>query len=193
MSRSPRIVLSQRRHSGRNASGEPHTRFNFRKRSPPRRSQAGPSQPWEPSGSGKDTSDGVLGRADRCRSSSATSRTRTSLRSREQRRALIWNQDRIPDRNKLMILAAMTRVPSESVGPVRSGRMRVWGGADKREKPAGQHHSRPTTSPMVARTILSGRLDCTGTPARLVRGTLTAVEDGASGGVVRGIPLAPWR
>jgi hypothetical protein len=103
------------------------------------------------------------------------------------KRALSWNLDRYPERSELMILAMLTRVWDAPVEAVGAGWRESWktrrgvqeagqvtssgpgrgdpaGSIDtapgaRQRKPARQHPSRSTTSPMVTRTILSGRLE----------------------------------
>src|SRR3954469_19503107 len=84
-----------------------------------------------------------------------------------------------------MILAAMARDWDAPTGPEKSGGMqrpRIL--VEKEKKPARQHHSRSTTSPMVTRTILSGRLDpAWALASKSRRGPLTNfVRTGRAGG-----------
>jgi hypothetical protein len=125
------------------------------------------------------------------------------------KRALSWNLDRIPERSELMILAMLTRVWDAPVEAVGAGWRESWktrrgvqeagqvtssgpgrgdpaGSTDtapgaQQRKPARQHPSRSTTSPMVTRTILSGRLDPAWGP-RTSRGRTRQCRMGRAGG-----------
>jgi hypothetical protein len=196
MSFSPRIILSQRWHSGRNANAELLTRL-FRQRLVQTTIRRWPEPTVEPAGSDKDTH-GVLGRADHCRSFVGTfvALLPQVRRGRDHPGGTSglssWNVDRFPERSKLMILAVVARVCKALVAGVESEWRKnrgLWV-ERKTSRPdsilPGHHlsHDDPNDTIWPARS---------GVGPRISHGPITAVEDGASGGVVRGNPLAPWR
>ena len=141
MSFSPRIILSQRWHSGRNASAE-FLASLVREDSSRPRSAAGPSQP--------------LNQPDRTKTPRVSSGEPISagVSSARSRRSV----DRFPEGRKLMILAVVPRVYDVPVATVEAAWARNRGEWVKR-KTAGQTASfQVTTSPMMTRTIPSGRL-----------------------------------